>query len=95
MTSSTLSNQKNQTKTPSKKNIAKAVKGAKAERVEFRATGELLRLLNALKDESGIPMSESIRRGVVLYSIAKEEAEKGAKLVFMQNGEIVGEVENI
>lgn len=95
MTSSTLSNQQPRARISLKKSIAQAVKGAKAERVEFRATGELLKLLNTLKEESGIPMSESIRRGVALYSIAKTEAERGSKLVFMQNGEIVGEVENI
>lgn len=95
MTSSTLSSQQEHAKTPSKSNVTKVVKGIKAERIEFRATGDLLKLLNTLKDESGISMSESIRRGVALFSIAKKEAERGSKLVFMQNGEIVGEVENI
>jgi hypothetical protein len=56
----------------------------------------LVSILAQLKDEYGITMSESIRRGVALFSIAKKESTKGRTLAFIdQEGKVVSEVHTI
>lgn len=94
MTFSTLSDKK-PTTTKSNSSISSVCAGTKDERLEFRVSGGLLRILNELKTKYGINMSESIRRGVALYSIATKETRKGSRLVFMRNNEIVGQVDDI
>ena len=69
---------------------------AKDERLNFRANERLVSILAQLKDEYGITMSESIRRGVALFSIAKRESAKGRSLAFIdQEGKVVSEVHTI
>lgn len=66
---------------------------AKDERLNFRANERLVNILAQLKDEYGLTISESIRRGVVLFSIAKKESAKGRTLAFIdQEGKVVSEV---
>ena len=70
-----------------------ALEGAKEERVEFRASGGLLQILNELRDNYGLSRSESIRKAVALFFIAKREYKKGNKLAVIDNeGKIVSEV---
>jgi hypothetical protein len=69
---------------------------AKDERLNFRANERLVSILAQLKDEYGITMSESIRRGVALFSIAKKESAKGRSLAFIdKDGKVVSEVHTI
>jgi hypothetical protein len=45
------------------------------------------------RDRYGITMSERIRRGVALFSIANKELTKGRTLAFIdQEGKVVSEV---
>jgi hypothetical protein len=68
----------------------------KDERLNFRANERLVSILSQLKDEYGITMSESIRRGVALFSIAKKESAKGRTLAFIDgDGNVVSEVHSI
>jgi hypothetical protein len=61
--------------------------------VNIRATERMLSLLSQLKDEFGINMSESIRNGVALFFIAKQEEKKGRRLVFIdETGKVAAEV---
>jgi len=61
--------------------------------VNVRATERMLSLLSQLKDEFGINMSKSIRNGVALFFIAKQEEKKGRKPTFIdETGKIVSEV---
>jgi hypothetical protein len=69
---------------------------AKDERLNFRANERLVSILAQLKDEYGITMSESIRRGVALFSIAIKESSKGKTLAFIdQEGKVVSEIHTI
>ncbi len=53
----------------------------------------MLSLLSQLKDEFGINMSESIRNGVALFFIAKQEEKKGRRLAFIdETGKVTAEV---
>jgi hypothetical protein len=61
----------------------KAIPKAKEKKVFVRADEQMLSLLNQLKDELGISASESIRRGVQLYFIAKQKEKKGRQLAFV------------
>jgi hypothetical protein len=80
----------------SKKSSKKSSQEAKDERLNFRANERLVSILAQLKDEHGITMSESIRRGVALFSIAKKESTKGRTLAFIdQEGKVVSEVHTI
>jgi len=94
MTFSTLSDKK-PTTAKDNSSISSVCAGTKDERLEFRASGGLLRILDELKTKYRINMSESIRRGVALYSIAVKETRKGSRLVFMRNNEIVGQIDDI
>lgn len=70
-----------------------ALGGAKEERVEFRASGGLLQILNELRDDYRLSRSESIRRAIALFFIAKREQKKGHKLAVIDNeGNVVSEV---
>ncbi len=70
-----------------------ALEGAKEERVEFRASGGLLQILNELRDTYSLSRSESIRRAVALFFIAKREQRKGHRLaVIDKEGNVVSEV---
>lgn len=70
-----------------------ALEGAKEERVEFRASGGLLQILNELRDNYRLSRSESIRRAVALFFIAKREQKKGRKLAVIDNqGNVVSEI---
>lgn len=61
--------------------------------VNVRATERMLSLLSQLKDEFGINMSESIRNGVALFFIAKQEEKKGRRLAFIdETGKVAAEV---
>lgn len=65
------------------------------ERLDF-ASERLVSILAQLKEEYGITMSESIRRGVALFSIAKKESIKGTTLLFIDlEGKVVSEVHTI
>jgi hypothetical protein len=78
------------------KSSKKSSQEAKDERLNFRANERLVSILAQLKDEYGITMSESIRRGVALFSIAKKESNKGRTLAFIdQEGKVVSEVHTI
>jgi hypothetical protein len=80
----------------SAKSSKKPSQEAKDERLNFRASERLVSILAQLKDEYGISMSESIRRGVALFSIAKKESAKGRSLAFIdQDGKVVSEVHTI
>ena len=69
---------------------------AKDERLNFRASGQLVAVLSDLKNKYGISMSESIRRGVTLFSLAKREAAKGRTMAFLdEDGKVVAEVHSI
>jgi hypothetical protein len=86
----------NSSKKSSKKSCKKSSQEAKDERLNFRANERLVSILAQLKDEYGITMSESIRRGVALFSIAKKESTKGRTLAFIdQEGKVVSEVHTI
>jgi hypothetical protein len=51
-------------------------------------------LLIHLKAEFGINMTESIRNGVALFFIAKQEEKKGRRLVFIDvNKNIITEID--
>ena len=64
--------------------------------VNVRANERMLFLLSQLKDEFGISTSESIRRGVSLFFIAKQEEKKGRKLAFIdENGNVAVEVHSL
>jgi hypothetical protein len=64
--------------------------------VNVRANERMLLLLSQLKDEFGISTSESIRRGVGLFFIAKQEEKKGRQLAFIdENGDVVVEVHTL
>ncbi len=70
-----------------------ALDGVKEERVEFRASGGLLRVLDDLKKNYGLSRSESIRRAITLFFIAKREQAKGFGLAVVdEHGNVVGEV---
>jgi|LakMenEpi03Aug12_release.lakeMendotaPanAssembly.Ray.scaffolds.fasta_scaffold2071365_2 hypothetical protein len=70
-----------------------ALDGAKEERVQFRASGGLLAVLDELKESYGLSRSESIRRAITLFFIAKREQRKGFGLaVIDEHGAVVGEV---
>ena len=70
-----------------------ALEGAKEERVEFRASGGLLQILNELRDNYRLSRSESIRRAIALFFIAKREQKKGNRLAVIDNeGNVVSEV---
>ena len=75
---------------------SKTSQEAKGERINFRASERLVGLLTQLKSKHGITMSESIRRGVALFAIAKEELDKGRTLAFVdQDGKVAVEVHSI
>lgn len=64
--------------------------------VNVRANERMLFLLSQLKDEFGISTSESIRRGVSLFFIAKQEEKRGRKLAFIdENGNVAVEVHSL
>ena len=70
-----------------------ALEGAKEERVEFRASGGLLEILNQLRSAHGLSRSEAIRRAVTLFFIAKREQGRGLRLAFVDdNGNVASEV---
>lgn len=95
MTSSSLS-PRQPVPTPSVPNSSKKPsQEAKDERLNFRASERLVSILAQLKDEYGITMSESIRRGVALFRLQKESS-KGRSLAFIdQDGKVVSEVHTI
>ncbi len=73
-----------------------ALEGAKEERVEFRASGGLLEILNQLRTTYGLSRSETIRRAVALFFIAKREQSKGLRLALIDgNGNVVSEVHSV
>ena len=64
--------------------------------VNVRANERMLFLLSQLKDEFGVSTSESIRRGVSLFFIAKQEEKKGRKLAFIdETGNVAVEVHSL
>ncbi len=72
---------------------SEALESAKQELVEFRASGGLLQILNELRDNYRLSRSESIRRAVALFFIAKREQKKGHRLaVIDKDGTVVSEV---
>jgi hypothetical protein len=60
--------------------------------VEFHASGGLLNILNEICDEYGLSRTESIRKAIALFFIAKREQAKGNRLVVMNNNEIISEI---
>ena len=75
---------------------SKTSQEAKGERLNFRASERLVGLLAQLNAEHGITMSESIRRGVALFAIAKKELDRGRTLAFVdQDGKVAVEVHSI
>ena len=96
MTKSSLSPRQPVPTSPVPNSSKKPSQEAKDERLNFRANERLVSILAQLKDEYGITMSESIRRGVALFSIAKRESAKGRSLAFIdQEGKVVSEVHTI
>ena len=96
MTASSLSLRQPVPTSPVLDSSKKPSQEAKDERLNFRANERLVSILAQLKDGYGITMSESIRRGVALFSIAKRESAKGRSLAFIdQEGKVVSEVHTI
>jgi hypothetical protein len=64
--------------------------------VNVRANERMIFLLSELKKEFGVNTSESIRRGVGLFFIAKQEEKKGRRLAFIdENSNVVVEVHSL
>ncbi len=56
----------------------------------------MLFFLSKLKSEFGISMSESLRRGVGLFFMAKQEEKKGRRLAFIDEAnDVVVEVHSL
>jgi hypothetical protein len=53
--------------------------------VNVRATERMVSFLNSLKTQFGINNSESIRRGIALLLIAKEQEAQGLRLAFVND----------
>jgi hypothetical protein len=64
--------------------------------VNVRANERMLFFLSQLKDEFGISASESIRKGIGLFFIAKNEEKKGRRLAFIDESDsVVVEVQSL
>jgi hypothetical protein len=65
-------------------------------RINFRANDRLISILADLKEQKGMTMSESIRKGVGLLHITMREQSKGRRLAFVdEQGNVVAEVHAI
>jgi hypothetical protein len=69
---------------------------AEGKTVNVRANERMLFFLSKLKSEFGISMSESLRRGVGLFFMAKQEEKKGRRLAFIDEAnDVVVEVHSL
>jgi hypothetical protein len=64
--------------------------------VNVRANERMLFILSQLKNNFGVSMSESLRKGLSLFFIAKQQEKQGRKLVFLdKDGNVAVELESL
>lgn len=67
---------------------------AEGRTINVRANERMLFFLSKLKNEFGVSMSDSLRKGVGLFFMAKQEEKKGRRLAFVdENNNVVVEVQ--
>lgn len=60
-------------------------------RLNLELSPEAYEMLQKLSDESGKNMTEVLRTGLVLYSIAQDEKQKGRSLGVVKDDQVVKE----
>jgi hypothetical protein len=73
-----------------------ATSKAEGKTVNVRANEKMLFFLSQLKSEFGISMSESLRKGIGLFFLVKQEEKKGRRLAFIDEANnVVVEVHSL
>ena len=73
-----------------------ATSKAEGKTVNVRASEKMLFFLSQLKNEFGISMSESLRKGIGLFFLVKQEEKKGRRLAFIDEANnVVVEVHSL